>query len=104
MKPLLTGLALLVSTSAFALPVEYKTIHLISWAYQCSQRLAPTFQMQGMASNLAMQSAIKLCSCVIDHYRENHRYVDLQLMPLPQREAFGEMYSQECIDYPEKET
>lgn len=104
MKPLLTGLALLLSTLAYALPVEYKTIYLISWTFQCSQRLAPSFQMQGMTSNLAIQSAIKLCSCVIDHYRENHRYVDLQLMPLPQREAFGEMYSQECIDYPERET
>ena len=104
MKPLLTGWALLVSTLAYASPVEYKTLHLISWTYQCSQRLAPTYQMQGMSSNLAMQSAIRLCSCVIDHYRENHRYVDLQLMPLPQREAFGEMYSQECIDYPERET
>lgn len=104
MKSLLTGLTLLVSTSAFSLPVEYKTLHLISWTYQCSQRLAPTYQMQGMSNNLAMQSAIRLCSCVIDHYRENHRYVDLQIMPLPQREAFGEMYSQECIDYPERET
>ena len=104
MKPLLIGLALLLSKSALALPVEYKTLHLISWTYQCSQRLAPTFQMKGMALNLAMQSAIRLCSCVIDHYRENHRYVDLQLMPLPQRKAFGEMYSRECINYPERET
>ena len=104
MKIVIAGFFIMISTTAYSTPLQYKTLHLTSWAYQCSLRLAPTYQMQGMTSNLAMQSAIQLCSCVIDHYRENHRYVDLQLMPLPQREAFGEMYSQECVDYPEKET
>ena len=104
MKAFLTGLALLLSTSAYAKPVEYKTLNLISWAYQCSSRLTPTYQMQGMGLNLAMQSAIQLCSCVIDHYRENHKYNELQKMPLMQRESFGELYSKECLKYPERET
>ena len=104
MKPLLTGLVLLLSTSAFASPIEYKTLHLISWAYQCSSRLAPTYQMQGMGLNLAMQSAIQLCSCVIDHYRQNHKYSELQKMPLMQRESFGELYSKECLHNSERET
>ena len=104
MKAAISGLFLMLSTTVYCLPVEYKTFNLVSWASQCSLRIAPTYQMQGMGSRLAMQSAIQLCSCVIDRYRANHRYVDLQLMPLPQREAFGEMYSKDCISNPERET
>ena len=104
MKAAIAVIFIMISTTAYSSPLQFKTLHLISWASQCSLRIAPTYEMQGMASNLAMQSAIQLCSCVIDHYRENHKYNDLQKMPLMRRESFGELYSKECLHNPERET
>lgn len=77
--------------------VNYPTLFLLQWTYQCSQQMQPQFEYQGMPQQLALQFSIQQCSCVIDEFREHYRYEQVLGMTEPQKLQAAEAMTKECL-------
>jgi hypothetical protein len=63
---------LLLSTTAVATELDYKTHFLFTWTSSCVQRILPDYQQQGMPYLFAVSMASQGCGCVIDEFRKHH--------------------------------
>jgi len=77
--------------------VNYPTLFLLQWTYQCSQQMQPEFEYQGMPKPLALQFSIQNCSCVIDEFRKHYRYEQVLEMSEPQKLQAAEKMTKECL-------
>lgn len=77
--------------------VNYPTLFLLQWTYQCSQQMQPQFEYQGMPKPLALQFSIQNCSCVIDEFRKHYRYEQVLGMSEPQKLQAAEEMTKECL-------
>jgi len=77
--------------------VNYPTLFLLQWTYQCSQQMQPQFEYQGMPKPLALQFSIQNCSCVIDEFRKHYRYEQVLEMSEPQKLQAAEEMTKECL-------
>jgi hypothetical protein len=77
--------------------VNYPTLFLLQWTYQCSQQMQPQFEYQGMPKPLALQFSIQNCSCVIDEFRKHYRYEHVLEMSEPQKLQAAEEMTKECL-------
>jgi hypothetical protein len=77
--------------------VNYPTLFLLQWTYQCSQQMQPQFLYRGMPKPLALQFSIQNCSCVIDEFRKHYRYEQVLEMTEPQKLQAAEEMTQECL-------
>ena len=77
--------------------VNYPTLFLLQWTYQCSQQMQPQFEYQGMPKPLALQFSIQNCSCVIDEFRKHYRYEQVLEMSEPQKLQAAEKMTKECL-------
>jgi len=62
----------LLSTTAVATELNYKTDFLFTWTSSCVQRILPDYQRQGMPYLFAVSMASQGCGCVIDEFRKHH--------------------------------
>ena len=77
--------------------INYPTLFLLQWTYQCSQQMQPQFEYQGMPKPLALQFSIQNCSCVIDEFRKHYRYEQVLGMSEPQKLQAAEEMTKECL-------
>lgn len=77
--------------------INYPTLFLLQWTYQCSQQMQPQFEYQGMPKPLALQFSIQNCSCVIDEFRKHYRYEQVLEMSEPQKLQAAEEMTKECL-------
>lgn len=77
--------------------VNYPTLFLLQWTYQCSQQMQPQFQYRGMPQQLALQFSIQQCSCVIDEFRRHYRYEQVLGMTETQKLSAAEEMTKECL-------
>ena len=77
--------------------INYPTLFLLQWTYQCSQQMQPQFEYQGMPKPLALQFSIQNCSCVIDEFRKHYRYEHVLEMSEPQKLQAAEEMTKECL-------
>jgi|GEM_PF-2637472 len=77
--------------------INYPTLFLLQWTYQCSQQMQPQFEYQGMPKPLALQFSIQQCSCVIDEFRKHYRYEHVLEMSEPQKLQAAEEMTKECL-------
>lgn len=77
--------------------VNYPTLFLLQWTYQCSQQMQPQFLYRGMPQQLALQFSIQQCSCVIDEFREHYRYEQVLEMDEAEKLSAAERMTQECM-------
>jgi hypothetical protein len=77
--------------------INYPTLFLLQWTYQCSLQMQPQFEYQGMPKPLALQFSIQNCSCVIDEFRKHYRYEQVLEMSEPQKLQAAEKMTKECL-------
>ena len=77
--------------------VNYPTLFLLQWTYQCSQQMQPQFEYQGMPKPLALQFSIQQCSCVIDEFRKHYRYEETISMDFNSRAAAATRMAESCL-------
>lgn len=77
--------------------INYPTLFLLQWTYQCSQQMQPQFEMKGMPKPLALQFSIQNCSCVIDEFREHYRYEEVLEMNEYEKLSAAKKMTQECM-------
>lgn len=77
--------------------VNYPTLFLLQWTYQCSQQMQPQFQYQGMPQQLALQFSIQQCSCVIDEFRRNYSYEETISMDYGSRAEAATRLAEKCM-------
>ena len=87
---------LLLSTTAVATELDYKTHFLFTWTSSCVQKILPDFQRQGMPYLFAVSMASQGCSCVIDKFRENYTHNELLSLSDKEREEQSLYYAQVC--------
>ena len=101
----LVALALVVTTCVPIAPAStsenstsYSTMWLIQWVYNCSQLLAPTYEMRGMNSQFALQKSIYDCSCVVDKFRQSFSQPEVENMSVEDRRLFSEQFTIQCLN------
>jgi len=87
---------LLLSTTAVATELDYKTHYLFLWTGKCTSRMIPTYESKGMPWNFAFSMASQGCSCVIDKFRENYTHDQLLALSDLEREEQSLYYAQVC--------
>ena len=87
---------LLLSTTAVANELEYKTHYLFIWTGNCTSRMIPTYESRGMPWDFAFSLASQGCSCVIDKFRENYTHDQLLALSDLEREEQSLYYAQVC--------
>lgn len=98
-KLTLALLLLLLSCSpAPAQEPEYKTLFLATWVYSCANKMQHNFLEMGMPQQLALQEAIRKCSCVIDYFRRDFSHSQLITMNEEDRLAYSNGYSAQCFN------
>ena len=95
MKRLLFSL-LFLTTTVQANELDYKTHYLFMWTGNCTNRLIPTFQRQGMPWNFAFSLASEGCSCVIDKFREQYTQAEVMALSNQEREKRSLYFAQVC--------
>ena len=80
-------------------PLEYPSLYIAQWVYQCSEALSPMFYNQGTPKHYAVQLAAQSCSCVIDEFRKNFLWLEVQTMSSEDRALFSETYAYKCKPY-----
>ena len=89
-------LLLILSTTAVATELDYKTHYLFIWTGNCAHQLIPSFEAQGMPWNFAFSMASQDCSCVIDKFRENYTHNELLSLSDEEREERSGNFAQVC--------
>lgn len=79
--------------------LEYPSLYIAQWVYQCSQALYPMFQSNGAPQQYAIHLAAQSCSCVIDEFRKNFLWLEVQTMSAEDRALFSENYAVGCSPY-----
>ena len=92
------GLLLLSCSPAPAQELEYKTLFIATWVYSCANKMQQSFLEMGMPQQLALQEAIRKCSCVIDHFRTDFNHSQLVTMNEEDRLAYSNGYSAQCFN------
>ena len=87
---------LLLSTTAVAAELEYKTHYLFIWTGNCTSRMIPSYERQGMPWKFAFSLASQGCSCVIDKFRENYTHNELLSLSDEEREERSLYFAQVC--------
>jgi len=87
---------LLLSTTAVATELDYKTHYLFMWTGNCTHRLIPTYERQGMPWNFAFSMASQGCSCVIDKFREQYTQAEVMALTDAEREERSLYFAQVC--------
>ena len=78
--------------------LEYKTLFIATWVYSCANKMQQNFLQLGMPQQLALQEAIRKCSCVIDHFRRDFSHSQLITMHEEDRLAYSNGYSAQCFN------
>jgi hypothetical protein len=86
----------LLSTTAVATELDYKTHYLFMWTGNCTHRLIPTYERQGMPWNFAFSMASQGCSCVIDKFREQYTQAEVMSLSDQEREERSLYFAQVC--------
>jgi hypothetical protein len=79
--------------------LDYPSLYLAQWVYNCSQALYPMFFNQGTPRPFAMQLAAESCACVVDNFRKNFSWLEVQTMLREDRALFSETYAHKCKPY-----
>jgi len=87
---------LLLATSVSATELDYKTHYLFMWTGNCTHRLIPTYEAQGMPWNFAFSMASQGCSCVIDKFREQYTQTEVMSLTDAEREERSLYFAQVC--------
>jgi len=87
---------LLLATTISATELEYKTHYLFVWTGNCTSRMIPNYERQGMPWNFAFSMASQGCSCVIDKFREDYTHDQLLALSDKEREEQSLYYAQVC--------
>jgi hypothetical protein len=87
---------LILSTTAVATELDYKTHYLFVWTGNCTSRMIPTYESKGMPWNFAFSLASQGCSCVIDKFRENYTHNELLSLSDEVREERSLYFAQVC--------
>ena len=78
-------------------PLEYPTLFLLQWTYNCSQQMKSNYTVRGFPQHMALQLSIEHCSCVIDEFRKDFKMSQIQTMEFSQRAAVAEIYAGNCL-------
>ena len=78
-------------------PLEYPTLFLLQWTYNCSQQMKGNYTVRGFPQQMALQLSIEHCSCVIDEFRKDFKMSQIQTMEFSQRAAVAEIYAGNCL-------
>jgi hypothetical protein len=76
--------------------LDYKTNYLFVWTGNCTHRLIPTYERQGMPWNFAFSMASQGCSCVIDKFREQYTQTEVMALTDAEREERSLYFAQVC--------
>jgi len=87
---------LLLSTTADATELDYKTHFLFTWTSSCVQRILPDYQRQGMPYLFAVSMASQGCGCVIDEFRKHHTQDEVLGFSDEERMERSMYYTQIC--------
>ena len=87
---------LLLATTISATELDYKTHFLFTWTGNCTHRLIPTYERQGMPWNFAFSLASQGCSCVIDKFREQYTQTEVMSLSDQEREERSLYFAQVC--------
>ena len=87
---------LLLSTTAVATELDYKTHFLFTWAGSCVQKILPDYQRQGMPYLFAVSMASQGCGCVIDEFRKHHTQDEVLGFSDEERMERSMYYTQIC--------
>lgn len=79
--------------------LEYPSLYIAQWVYQCSQALYPMYMNNGAPQPYAIHLAAQSCSCVIDEFRKNFLWLEVQTMSQEDRALFSENYAVGCSPY-----
>ena len=87
---------LLFANTISATELEFKTHYLFMWAGNCTSRMIPNYEKQGMPWNFAFSLASQGCSCVIDKFREQYTHTELLSLSDEEREERSLYFAQVC--------
>ena len=79
--------------------LDYPSLYIAQWVHQCSGALFPMFYNEGTPKPYAVQLAAQSCSCVIDEFRRNFLWLEVQTMSDEDRALFSERYALNCRPY-----
>lgn len=79
--------------------LAYPSLYIAQWVYQCSEALYPMFLNDGAPQPYAIHLAAQSCSCVIDEFRRNFLWLEVQTMSKEDRALFSENYAVGCSPY-----
>jgi hypothetical protein len=79
--------------------LEYPSLYIAQWVYQCSQALYPMYMNNGAPQPYAINLAAQSCSCVIDEFRKHFLWLEVQTMSKEDRALFTENYAVGCSPY-----
>ena len=99
---IIVGIILLISTNIYAndnltKKVEFPTMYLMQWTYNCSQRIQPEYLRRGVPPPMALQFSIQYCSCVIDEFRKDWTKDGIEALSFDERSAVAEIYATNCL-------
>ena len=84
------------STVAVKYELNYPSLFILQWTYDCSQAMQPQFQSRGMPRELALRFSIQNCTCVIDQFRRHYRYEEVVTMDEEKKFSAAEKMTQKC--------
>ena len=87
---------LLLTTTAAATELDYKTHFLFTWTSSCVQKILPDYQRQGMPYLFAVSMASQGCGCVIDEFRKHHTQDEVLGFSDDERMERSMYYTQIC--------
>jgi len=87
---------LLLTTTAAATELDYKTHFLFTWTSSCVQKILPDYQRQGMPYLFAVSMASQGCGCVIDEFRKHHTQDEVLGFSDEERMERSMYYTQIC--------
>jgi len=96
MKLLFLLLIFLATTVQAHEELDYKTHYLFMWTGNCTSRMIPNYERQGMPWNFAFSLASQGCSCVIDKFREQYTHNELLSLSDAEREERSLYFAQVC--------
>ena len=76
--------------------LDYPTLYLAQWVYNCSQALYPMYYNMGAPKDFAIRLAAQNCSCVVDEFRKNFTWLEVQTMSVEDRALFSETFANIC--------
>ena len=75
MKLILTGILIIISSSAYSQELKYPTKDIREMWYSCSNSI------QTNAPQLNLVQRARLCDCYVNYFRKNYTPIEVQTMP-----------------------